>query len=177
VRVKVNKQGVRDLSYIQKRQSGLTQEQIVEGARPSFGKNEMPGELASALLTKAAYDVAEYGAKPEPVVEEFLQILAEECAETVQRITKILRFGIRRNPWDGKDNIERLESEIGDICAALDVLSILKIVDPARIGEHEKRKLQAFAVEENPARPRIRHMTADLRDLLHQYLCALDETP
>jgi hypothetical protein len=165
--MKLNKQGVRDLGHAPKTKvnSGLaslpplmTQEEAAT-VREHFGKNQLPGEMAAKLLEGQA----EFGAPLAPEVEEFLHILAEECGETVQRVTKILRFGLRRNPWDGKDNVERLEAEVADITAAATVLNLLGVVDAGRIVETTASKLRAFVVEENPAKPRIRHMTADLR--------------
>jgi hypothetical protein len=165
--MKLNKQGVRDLGHAPKTKvnSGLaslpplmTQEEAAI-VREHFGKNQLPGEMAAKLLEGQA----EFGAPLAPEVEEFLHILAEECAETIQRVTKVLRFGPRRNPWDGKDSVERLESEIGDVCAALDVLELLGLIDSDRVHDHTTRKLRAFVVEENPAKPRLRHATAELR--------------
>lgn len=149
---KLNKQGVRDLGH---------------GRRPDFGKNEMPPELASKLL---APKVAEFGPPLTAEEQEFLEILAEECAETIQRTTKVLRFGIRTSPWDGKDTVERLEAEIGDICAALDVLELLGIIDSDRVKVHADRKLRAFVVEEDPVRPRLRHITPALRTRIAKFV-------
>jgi hypothetical protein len=165
---KTNKQGVRDLNNLKPKV-------------PEFGKNHLPAEMASKLLCDPEICApncpkAEFGAPLDPQVQEFLQILAEECAETIQRITKILRFGLRRNPWDGKDNVERFESEIGDILASLDVLASLKVIDPKRIEAHELKKLAAFITEENPAKPRLRHMDDALRATLAKYHAFIKES-
>lgn len=129
-----------------------------------FGDNQMPGELASKLLTEqSAEKVAQFGPPLEPVVREFLEVLAEECAETIKRVTKILRFGMRQNPWNGENNRVRLESEVGDICAALDVLEMLEVISSDLVHAHSDAKLAAFATEEDLVRPRIRYMTPELR--------------
>ena len=48
---------------------------------------------------------------------ESLIILAEECAEVIQAVSKLQRFGIN----DAK-NIKALENEIGDVFAMLTIL-------------------------------------------------------
>ena len=61
-----------------------------------------------------------------PAEVERLTLLAEECAEVIRAVGKILRHGYgSRYPEDGPTNRERLESELGDVdCArALLVLS------------------------------------------------------
>jgi hypothetical protein len=169
--MKTNKQGVRDLGHASTKPKA-----------PDFGPSELAHKLlcevgdtvkAGAFHREAQItygDAVEFGPPLAPEVQEFLQLLAEECAETIQRVTKILRFGVRRNPWDGQDNVERLEAEIGDICAALDVLELLGIIDGDRVQVHNDRKLKSFVVEENPTRPRIRHMTDDLRAKINRHL-------
>lgn len=165
---KLNKQGVRDLNAVGKKAVPTPGSFIAgPGTSEEFGKHQLPGELAAKLLSEQP---AEFGAQLDPQVQEFLHILAEECAETVQRVTKILRFGMRRNPWDGKDNIERLESEIGDIHAAATVLVCLDVLNPDRIHAHAFRKLSAFVVEESPAKPRLRHADDRLRAVLQRIL-------
>ena len=168
--MKLNKQGVRDLNGIvnagAKRfdERPLSRASVAARVELTEGKNHLPAELASKLLANEQAQVAEFGAPLDPEQQEFLQLLAEECAETVQRVTKILRFGLRRNPWNGQDNVERLEAEIGDICAVLDVLELLGIVDSERVHSHTIRKLKAFVTEVDPARPRLRHITPETRN-------------
>lgn len=58
-----------------------------------------------------------------PSQAELLALLAEECAESVQVIGKILRHGyMSKHPSDGPTNIELLEKELGHVCAAMDML-------------------------------------------------------
>ena len=55
--------------------------------------------------------------------EHLLTIVAEECAEVSQRITKILRFGATEiQPGQDKDNIERLLDEFNDLYAMMMML-------------------------------------------------------
>lgn len=154
--MKLNKQGVRDLNHITKPKPV-----------PDFGKNQLPGELAAKLLTETAATVPFGDALP-PEVQEMLTILAEECGEVVQRVTKILRFGMRSNPWNGKDNVQQLETELGDIMAVIAALHALRVIDNDRVDELGMAKVEAFLVEEDPTRPRLRHAGKVLRAILER---------
>lgn len=74
-----------------------------------------------------------------PEVAELLAILAEECGEVVQRIGKILRHGIRVNPYSPADlaagtlNTAKLEDELADIETIMSLLDQLKVIDIDRI--------------------------------------------
>lgn len=56
--------------------------------------------------------------------DECLLILQEECAETVQEICKIKRFGISGDSHHvhGKDHLACLEQEIGDLYAMIEMV-------------------------------------------------------
>lgn len=45
---------------------------------------------------------------------EILLILQEECAEVIQAVSKIFRFGIDTE-WNGETNRLHLEEELGDL--------------------------------------------------------------
>ena len=45
---------------------------------------------------------------------ELLLILQEECAEVIQAVSKIFRFGIDTE-WNGETNRQHLEEELGDL--------------------------------------------------------------
>jgi NTP pyrophosphatase (non-canonical NTP hydrolase) len=53
--------------------------------------------------------------------EKVLFALQEECAEVIQAISKINRFGFNSS-WNGVTNKESLISEIGDVLAIIEVL-------------------------------------------------------
>jgi hypothetical protein len=54
---------------------------------------------------------------------EILLILSEECAEVIQAISKCQRFGITgRKEGEVLSNAERLEEEIGDLLAMVELL-------------------------------------------------------
>lgn len=78
--------------------------------------------------------------------EEILCIAQEECAEVTQVISKIFRFGLEsKHPEQMLNNRERLEEEIGDLRAMIDLMVEYKIVsydktDIARRAKYEKLK-------------------------------------
>lgn len=56
-------------------------------------------------------------------VKEALMILQEECAEVTQAISKIFRFGVdTQYPEGAPTNKEKLEEEVGDLLAMVDIL-------------------------------------------------------
>lgn len=65
---------------------------------------------------------------------EILAILQEECAEVIQSISKINRFGYASiNPRDHKSNQQHLEEEIGDLVCMIQLLIEHKIVDSGSV--------------------------------------------
>lgn len=52
---------------------------------------------------------------------QVLSVLQEECAEVIQAVSKINRFGLN-NEWQGVTNKQSLITEIGDVLAILLVL-------------------------------------------------------
>lgn len=59
---------------------------------------------------------------PTPHQCEVLAILIEECAEVIQRATKMLRFGIEETqPGQEYTNRERLGHEVGDVSEMIDM--------------------------------------------------------
>lgn len=62
-------------------------------------------------------------------VNQNLDILQEECAEVIQIIAKIKRFGLSdHHPKEGKTNQECLEQELGDVLAMVDIIFANKLV-------------------------------------------------
>ena len=55
------------------------------------------------------------------VQNEVMDIAQEECAEVIQAISKIRRFGFT-SVHNGKDNREHLEEEIGDLVCMFDLM-------------------------------------------------------
>lgn len=73
---------------------------------------------------------------------EALVILAEECAEVQQEVSKILRFGA------DEGNIKNLEKEIGDVIAMLAILGQQGFLNEDRLMRRvpvKLRKLKKFS--------------------------------
>lgn len=121
---------------------------------PTFGARELPSELAAQILT--AETTREVKPPLNEGTKEFLCILTEELAESIQRVTKIERFGVAsKNPWNGQDNLEGLEAELGDVVALMHCLDMVGFIDLRRVMLRAVRKLKAFQHEEDPTRPRL----------------------
>ena len=79
----------------------------------------------------------------DPKTKEALDILQEECAEVIQAVSKISRFGLDNlKPGKPKTNREHLEEEIGDLLAMVDILTRNSIIDPANIEVAAKAKIE-----------------------------------
>jgi NTP pyrophosphatase (non-canonical NTP hydrolase) len=78
--------------------------------------------------------------------KEVMDILQEECAEVIQAVSKISRFGIDNlKPGKPKTNREHLEEELGDLLAMIDILCGMGAVDldnlrVAKLAKIEKLK-------------------------------------
>lgn len=64
-----------------------------------------------------------------PKVLEALTILQEECAEVIQNVSKIKRFGLNESYTGQETNRIRLEKEVGDVLAMVDYLIEQDILD------------------------------------------------
>jgi NTP pyrophosphatase (non-canonical NTP hydrolase) len=77
-------------------------------------------------------------------IQEALDLIQEECAEIIQIISKIRRFGFSSyNPYDpsGDTNLELLHDEIGDFLTLYAYLrNDMKIIDSDLIHERKKYK-------------------------------------
>lgn len=81
--------------------------------------------------------------------EHLLTILAEECVEAAQRVTKILRFGfdeVQAN--QPKTNVQRLEDELYDVLAMWCMLAETgRMADPflyQQAIEDKKKKVAKY---------------------------------
>ncbi len=54
-------------------------------------------------------------------IETVMAVLQEECAEVIQAVSKINRFGLNAE-WQGVTNKQALITEIGDVLALISVL-------------------------------------------------------
>lgn len=72
--------------------------------------------------------------------DEILRIAQEECAEVIQAISKVFRFGID-GVHNGVTNQAHLEEEIGDLVCMIDLLMERGIVSVDRVDEAARAKL------------------------------------
>ena len=75
--------------------------------------------------------------------KEVMDILQEECAEVIQAISKISRFGLDNlKPGKPKTNREHLEEELGDMLAMIDILHSMDIVSYNNIEKAQAAKIE-----------------------------------
>lgn len=91
--------------------------------------------------------------KPQPVVpryEEVLNILQEECAEVIQAISKVRRFGLQaHHPNRTATNKEELEEEVGDLLAMIEILTSTGYLDPKLVQaakQQKTKKLEEYSL-------------------------------
>jgi NTP pyrophosphatase (non-canonical NTP hydrolase) len=72
---------------------------------------------------------------------EALVILQEECAEVIQVISKMHRFGAD-NEYNGVSNRERLTQEIADVLVLINHLCDTHVVDEKTIHRAMAKKLK-----------------------------------
>ena len=79
--------------------------------------------------------------------KEVMDILQEECAEVIQAVSKISRFGLDNlKPGKSKTNREHLEEELGDLYAMIEILQEMDVVswnniEQAAVAKREKLKI------------------------------------
>jgi NTP pyrophosphatase (non-canonical NTP hydrolase) len=74
---------------------------------------------------------------------EVMDIAQEECAEVIQAISKIRRFGIDNSkPGTEYSNRAHLEEELGDVLAMIDILMINNIVSWANLHRAKRAKIE-----------------------------------
>lgn len=75
--------------------------------------------------------------------KEVLDILQEECAEVIQAVSKISRFGIDNlKPGKPKTNREHLEEELGDMLAMIDIMLDLDLVSIENLEIAKQAKIE-----------------------------------
>jgi NTP pyrophosphatase (non-canonical NTP hydrolase) len=78
---------------------------------------------------------------------EALIILSEECAEVVQAVSKIFRFGID-DMNNSLTNRTKLENEIGDVLALVDIMQRMDMISFTNIEQAstvKKEKLKKWS--------------------------------
>jgi NTP pyrophosphatase (non-canonical NTP hydrolase) len=75
--------------------------------------------------------------------KEVMDILQEECAEVIQAVSKISRFGLDNyKPGKPKTNRQHLEEELGDLMAMVHILQELDIVSWTNIEAAQEAKFE-----------------------------------
>jgi NTP pyrophosphatase (non-canonical NTP hydrolase) len=87
---------------------------------------------------------------------EILLITQEECAEVIQAISKVFRFGINHS-YNGVSNQAHLDEEVGDLLCMIQLMIDKKLLNPDAVEYAKKAKLQKlikwsgiFSAEETP---------------------------
>jgi NTP pyrophosphatase (non-canonical NTP hydrolase) len=84
--------------------------------------------------------------------KETLLILQEECAEVTQAVSKVFRFGFD-SVWPendfGPNNKQRLEEEIGDLLAMVDILVETSVLSDANVNLARRKKKDKLRVWSN----------------------------
>jgi NTP pyrophosphatase (non-canonical NTP hydrolase) len=81
---------------------------------------------------------------------EIMLIAQEECAEVVQAISKVFRFGFA-GIYDGRTNKDRLEEEIGDLMCMLQMMDEQELIDWTRVSvaaQMKREKLKTWSTIE-----------------------------
>jgi NTP pyrophosphatase (non-canonical NTP hydrolase) len=75
--------------------------------------------------------------------KEVMDILQEECAEVIQAVSKINRFGIdNAKPGTTYTNREHFEEELGDVLAMVDILLINNVVSWGNLAVAKRAKIE-----------------------------------
>jgi NTP pyrophosphatase (non-canonical NTP hydrolase) len=76
-------------------------------------------------------------------VKEVMDILQEECAEVIQAVSKISRFGIDNfKPGKAKTNREHLEEELGDMIAMICILEKMGVINQDALEIATRAKIE-----------------------------------
>ena len=74
---------------------------------------------------------------------EVMDILQEECAEVIQAVSKIRRFGMDNAKYGtSQTNRQHLEEELGDVLAMIDILLINEVVSWGNLHKAKRAKIE-----------------------------------
>jgi NTP pyrophosphatase (non-canonical NTP hydrolase) len=74
--------------------------------------------------------------------KEIMLIAQEECAEVVQAISKVFRFG-KTDEYNGQTNQQRLEEEVGDLMCMIELMQEYGIVNATNVlNANVKKRLK-----------------------------------
>jgi NTP pyrophosphatase (non-canonical NTP hydrolase) len=80
--------------------------------------------------------------------QEILIIAQEECAEVIQEISKIFRFGIDNSHKEGVTHRAKLEMEVGDLLTMIDLLvehNVITTEGITKAKQDKKDKLKLWS--------------------------------
>ena len=83
-------------------------------------------------------------------LQEILIITQEECSEVIQAVSKCFRFGSDCLVPDGiETNKSRVEKEIGDLLAMIELLTQEGFVDSVQLSQAKEAKLKKLRIWSN----------------------------
>ena len=83
-------------------------------------------------------------------LKEVMDIAQEECAEVIQAISKISRFGIDNlKPGKPKTNRQHLEEELGDLLAMVDILENMEAINMDSVNLARRAKIEKLKIWSN----------------------------
>ena len=71
--------------------------------------------------------------------KQIMLIAQEECAEVIQAISKVFRFG-KNDEYNGKTNQQRLEEEAGDLMCMLQLMMDKGIISESKVYDASIQK-------------------------------------
>lgn len=80
---------------------------------------------------------------------ETLVITQEECAEVIQEISKIFRFGIDVEHKSGIPHRQMLEQEVGDLVAMIELLIAMGVIDHDNVEQAKTAKIEKLRIWSN----------------------------
>ena len=76
-------------------------------------------------------------------LKEVMDILQEECAEVIQAVSKVNRFGLDNfKPGKPKTNREHLEEELGDMLAMIDIMLEKNVISLEHLEAAKAAKIE-----------------------------------
>ena len=84
------------------------------------------------------------------VDQEIMDIAQEECAEVIQAISKVRRFGMTsKHPDKKQNNREHLEEEIGDLVCMFDLMREHGMIEWTNVIVASDRKREKLKIWSN----------------------------
>lgn len=79
-------------------------------------------------------------------IRETLVITQEECAEVIQEISKIFRFGIDNMHKTGILHRAKLNEEVGDLLCMIDLLKEQGLLDQQDLDAAKEKKIEKLKI-------------------------------